>query len=502
MSSLFSLLSLLIVLALLFGMGFGLFLLARKLMQPAAGSSVQSTTAGQDNDAAALSRNSNSLRGLGNNMSIRSLAVGFIGLLMLIPLFLVSDLVRERQYLYQSVLEDIAASWGERQELHGPALAIPYVVERVHVENITGEDGKIRTVRTPRLLKRTAIALPDELNIDVAISGEYRHRGIYESLVYTAELSLTGNFKRPEIEKLDEQIKRIDWEKARLVIGISDTRAIVSSAPLQWNQESQDWAPGTQLDSISATGFHAPLALNPLLNTYEFSANLRLNGSDGFYFAPFGKNTHTQIRSAWPHPSFQGAILPSQYEVGDQGFTADWSIPHLARNYPQLWTDESKGVSPAALYTTGVRLFQPVFLYSLVERAVKYGLLFIALTFMTFIIFELTIRRRLHYVQYGLIGVALALFYLTLLSLAEHFAFAVAYFAAAGTAIGMIGLYTLAALRDAKRAGLIVLLLVGLYTLLYSILHLEDYALLMGTGLLLLVIAVLMYVTRNLQRDE
>ncbi|MEZ5450989.1 MAG: inner membrane CreD family protein [Thiolinea sp.] len=205
--------------------------------------------------------------------------------------------------------------------------------------------------------------------------------------------------------------------------------------------------------------------------------------------------------SGWPHPSFQGDLLPDTHEIGAAGFKAEWAISNLARNYPQHWQLQEQA-SPYDLnaFSTGVSLYQPASLYTTVERAVKYGILFVALTFMTFFAFEIASGLRLHVLQYGLIGTALALFYLSLLALAEHLPFQEAYRAAAAIVVGMIWLYAWAVLRSFWKGLLILLILGGLYTLLYFILQLEDYALAAGTGLLLLTTLMMMLVTRRIQR--
>jgi inner membrane protein len=236
---------------------------------------------------------------------------------------------------------------------------------------------------------------------------------------------------------------------------------------------------------------------------HKFSTNISVNGSQGIRFAPFGEITNINMKSSWPHPSFQGKILPTKNTINDNGFVSSWSIPHLARNFPQTWVISASGNSNSQYnlneFTAGVDLFEPVFLYSKVTRAVKYGILFIGLTFLTFLIFELTTQARLHYVQYGLIGIALTIFYLILLSMAEHTAFLNAYIIAALISISLITLYTGSALKNWTKAGIIFVLLSALYSVLYSLLQLEDYALLMGTILLLFVLIVLMYVTRDLR---
>jgi inner membrane protein len=226
---------------------------------------------------------------------------------------------------------------------------------------------------------------------------------------------------------------------------------------------------------------------------------MNINGSNGFYFSPFGKTTDVKVTSDWPHPSFQGNVLPDDHKVSDTGFKANWSVPHLARNYPQLWTLETQTFDLQE-FSAGVNLFDSVSLYSKITRAIKYGVLFFTLTYITFLIFELGMGRRLHIVQYGVIGLALSMFYLTLLSMAEHSGFFNAYISAAAIIIVMISLYAFAAIKNLFRTAIIGMLLVGLYSILYSLLKLEDYALMAGTALLLLILAVMMYLTRNIGR--
>lgn len=207
------------------------------------------------------------------------------------------------------------------------------------------------------------------------------------------------------------------------------------------------------------------------------------------------------ISSDWPHPSFQGNVLPEEPTINNEGFNASWSVPHLARSYPQIWTLETQNFDVQE-FTAGVNLFEADSLYSKITRAIKYGSLFFILTYITFLLFELGIGKRLHIVQYGMIGLALSMFYLTLLSLAEQTGFFTAYLSAAGIIISMISLYAYAALRSIGRTTIIAGLLTGLYFMLYSLLKLEDHALMGGTVLLLIVLAVMMFLTRNIGSDK
>lgn len=436
-----------------------------------------------------------------DSLTVRSIVIGVIALIMLIPLGMVGGVVDERNYLYQTVLEDIGNTWGRQQVLLGPVLVIPYTDKIVHQETVTDNNGHQQTIDTVVYRKHSALFLPKSLAINADLEEQFRNRGLYSSLVYTAEVKLSSQFDSPDVGSLSEHIDKIHWNKAYLTMGLSDTRAINSVSSLNWDGTEQTLSPGTQLLPLLQQGFHAKLKEFEADGTHQLELTMNINGSRGFRFAPFGETTRASITSSWPHPSFQGSVLPAQHQISGDGFHAQWEIPHLARSYPQSWTHNGAEFNLYE-FTTGVDMFEPVSLYSQLTRATKYGVLFIGLTFLTFLIFELTLQAKLHFVQYGLTGISLSLFFLVLLSLSEHIAFLKAYLAASTLTIGMITLYAAAALKSISRAVIIFVLLTSLYIVLFSLLQLEDYALLMGTGLLILVVMVLMYVTRHLDKTE
>lgn len=483
----YGILALLVLLAVIFGFVALLVFLFRKLIRPGSKTMTTEDTSGSKRPLL-----------VNQTLTIRVCIVAVIALLMLIPLAMMQSVVDERNGLYQNVLYDIANTWGGQQLLQGPMLVVPFVEKHVSKETTTDESGEEKVKTKINYVSKYAVHLPAELNIDVELSEQHRKRGIYKSLVYEADISLSGNFDKIDVNSLSDYIHRIDWDKTYLILGMSDTRAINHVSELNWNNDTVGYSPGTKLTNLISHGFHASLSsLDENTAQHNFSTKISINGSQGFRFTPFGEVTNVNMKSSWPHPSFQGMTLPTKYEINDDGFTSSWSIPHLARNFPQSWVAFSSEYNLSE-FTAGVDLFEPVFLYSKVTRAVKYGILFIGLTFLTFLIFELTTQARLHFVQYGLIGIALALFYLVLLSVAEHASFLKAYVIAACINIGLITLYTAAVLRNWSKSAMILVLLAALYTVLYSLLQLEDYALLMGTMLLLSVLIVLMYVTRNL----
>ncbi len=491
MSFIFSLISMLFLVAILIGVVLFIVFMARKIgvLTP---------------PVDAEGNQQNSLKALFSWFSSKSHSLGFrfgiiaiLVAIMTIPLEMVNEIVSERSRLYSSVVRDIANTWGHQQNISGPVLIVPYTEKFITEKVITDKDGNERKIDKTNYVQRTAIVLPEKLSIKGDLKGEHRQRSIYKSLVYHADIVLSGHFARPDIEGLSSHIDKIHWDQAWFSLGISDTRAINKVSTLRWNSVQTDFEPGTRVVSMIKNGFHAPLLVDKALSSYEFALKLNIKGSQGFYFKPFGKTTDVSLSSDWPHPSFQGNVLPDEHKISKNGFNAHWSIPHLARNYPQLWTLEVQKFDTNE-FKAGVNLFESVSLYSQITRAIKYGILFLLLTYITFLIFELGINHRLHIVQYGIIGLALSMFYLTLLSVAEHANFFKAYLAAAALIITMITLYAYAAIGTMGRTALITVLLVGLYSILYSLLNLEDYALLVGTLLLLAILGVMMYFTRNI----
>ncbi|PHS32638.1 MAG: cell envelope integrity protein CreD [Methylophaga sp.] len=447
---------------------------------------------------------------LSNSLVFRFGLIAVLVGLMNIPLSMVEDIIHERSSLHHSVLYDISNTWGQKQVVRGPALIVPYTEKIITVKVHTDTNGFERKVNKTTYKQRTAIILPEDLNIKADLISTTKKRSLYEALVYTADIKISGHFQRPNINNLSEKIDTIHWDKAWFTLGISDSQAINSISRLSWNSNNVtnqqiDFGPSTKLSKAIPHGFHAPIDLSASELTseqtnYNFSLSMNINGSEGFYFSPLGKKTNVNIVSDWPHPSFQGNVLPVKPEITTEGFDANWSVTSLARSYPQMWTVETEN-HDLNEFTAGVDLFEADSLYSKITRSIKYGSLFFILTYITFLLFELGIQKRLHLVQYGMIGLALSMFYLTLLSLAEQTSFFIAYIAAASIIISMISLYSYAALKSVSRTSLIAALLSGLYFMLYSLLKLEDHALMGGTALLLIILAVMMYLTRNIGKE-
>lgn len=449
-------------------------------------------------------RPSFSAAGLGGHSPlVRFGIVTLITLVLLIPLSLVESMVHERSSLYNSVLRDINSTWGGLQQLSGPALLIPYT-ERQTVEKQIQINNKRETVHDVVEVVSYMVVLPDTMKFAAQLLPEERQRGIYHSLVYTAHLSMHGTFGLPTKEQIDRLIPAlvaIDYANAYVVVGISHPSALREVSPLQWNGAPVIVEPGVLPFSKLESGFRAPVRLVSSTEQYTFSQNMTFNGSEGLRFTPVGQTTDITLESPWPHPSFQGRVLPVSRTVSEKGFTAQWQIPSLARSYSNLGllTQWPKSFNS---FVVGVDLHETGMLYGLVQRSVKYGILFIGLTFVAFMIFEMALKARLHPAQYGLVGLSMVVFYLVLLSLSEHIPFVWAYTSATTCTILMVALYAGTAMGHPKYGWGIGVFCVGLYTLLYALLQMEDYALLMGTALVVIMLGALMYVSRNMGKIE
>ncbi|MDL2279420.1 cell envelope integrity protein CreD [Desulfovibrio sp. OttesenSCG-928-G11] len=433
----------------------------------------------------------------------RSLFIAGLALALLVPLGFVYEIVIERSDLRRQAVNDIAGLWGQAQTINGPALIIPYVLEYDYKESVENADGKIVTeIRKGRRWEHR-LFLPANLLFESKLDPQVRHRGIYEYVVYTSSVEVSGTFRLPEPAAFGENVVRIAWESAWLALGITDLRAITGVSTLSWNgQDCAPYNPGTGLGDLLGPGFQGPVALDAADAGTEraFALSLTLNGSGGMFFTPVGETTRIRLSGDWPHPKFRGSLLPVTRSISDSDFSAEWVVPHLSRTYPQSGIVSEEDYKPGDItgFTAGVDLFEVVSLYTQVNRAVKYGLLFIGLTYTALLAFELVRRKRLHLMQYALVGLAMTVFYLVLLSLAEHTSFIAAFVAASAVCILMNSLYVAAAVRSGRQGLVVGAMLTALYLLLYTLLQMEEYALIIGTGMVLTVLGILMWLTRHL----
>lgn len=431
-------------------------------------------------------------RRLRDSVLLKLIVIGLLMLALLIPLAMVDGLVSERQARHQQAANEVAASWGLEQTLGGPVLTIPYIVR--------GKDaaGKVQT------WKMMATFLPETLLVDGRIDPERRSRGIFEVAVYRTHLSWKGSFRHPDFSVWGIDREDVLWDEAEVSLGVPDMRGLRRGVRMTWAGQGLDLAPGGAVEGMWSRGLRTPvagLAAAEAGRAYPFAFDLTLDGSRSLQILPLGKQTTVKLTAPWPDPSFVGAYLPESRRITDKGFESTWSVPYFGRSYPQQWrSSEANTVAPREALDAsafGVDLFLAVDAYQKTERSLKYSILFLLLTFLTFFLYEVFNPFSLHPLQYLMVGSALCLFYLLLLSISEHATFGLAYAVASAATVVLIGGYSAAILRGRMRALGTAAALAGLYGYLYVLLQAEDYALLLGSVGLFAILAVVMFVTRR-----
>ncbi|MFL6197840.1 MAG: cell envelope integrity protein CreD [Thermoanaerobaculia bacterium] len=427
-----------------------------------------------------------------DSVLFKMLVTGLLILALVIPLSMVRGQIRERQQRRDSVVSEVAGTWGRAQTLGGPVLTVPYLV---HSQD---EKGNVTT------WTQLAHFLPETLKVDGRLFPELRRRAIFEVAVYRADLHASGSFQRPSFTDWGIPPQDILWDAAYLSIGVSDMRGIRRNVRMVWGSQVLQLSPGGGVSSLWTTGLRVPisgLGEAPERQAYPFAFDLAIRGSQTLHFLPFGKQNTVRLRSSWPDPSFSGGYLPESRTVSPKGFEAAWSVPYFGRSYPQQWleVEQDKMAPQNAVVESefGVELYQSVDVYLKTERSVKYGVLFLVLTFLAFFLFEVFSPVSLHPMHYLLVGSALCLFYVLLLSVSEHIPFGIAYAIASAGIILLLSGYSFAILRGKGRALGMSGMMVVLYGYLYVLLQAEDYALLLGSIGLFVILALVMYLTRR-----
>jgi inner membrane protein len=429
---------------------------------------------------------------LRESVLIKVVFVGIVIVILLVPIWMIRSLVSERQGRRDTAALEVGEKWGGLQTVAGPFITIPYRVYWID------EDKVQRTGRA------YAQFLPDDMNISVEVFPEIRSRGIFNVVVYRASFRIHGNFSPLGLKQMKLPMDEIIWDEVYLSLAISDMRGIRGGVDFRWNGMQRPFEPGIIDPEIFTSGIHAvlPQFEGFIDSENRFELQLDLNGSEELYLIPAGKLNRTTVTSTWPDPSFVGAYLPAEHEIGKEGFKASWEISYLSRSYPQSWRSDGANFSTlrdsiiASEY--GANLFLSVDHYHKTLRSVKYAILFILLTFVAFFLFEIINKLRIHPFQYLLVGLAMSVFYLLLLSVSEHLQFTYTYVLAAAVTIGIIGGYAARILQQKRRSVIFALLLVLLYVCLFILLQLEDYALLLGSIIVFLVLGFVMYITRNI----
>jgi inner membrane protein len=414
------------------------------------------------------------------SLTVKLVLLGILGLFLLIPLELIKEIIRERQLNAEKVKKEISDQWSSKQIFSGPVINIP--VRTVPLEKDEKPVTKIWHI------------LPEDLDITGIIKPEIRYRGIYQSVVYDSELKIKGYFIIPSEGTLKNY--EIMWNEAYYTAGISDNRGLKGTIIMKTDSTELEAEPGVIDNDIFQSGisFKSPVLIPG--GKISMEMNLNLSGSEGLQLTPLGKSTSAHLESEWSSPSFNGSFLPVKREVDEKGFTADWEVTHLNRNFPQNWTGSAFRPLESSF---GLDLFQPVDHYQKSWRSSRYGILFIALTFLVLIFLEITRKEAIHIFHYFLVALGLILFFSLLNSLSEQLGFNAAYLISSLATILMISLFTGMLFREKKSALIVTGLLVVLYTFIFILLTLNDYAYLAGNIGLFLLLAVIMILSGRLE---
>ncbi|MBC7949049.1 MAG: cell envelope integrity protein CreD [Chitinophagaceae bacterium] len=416
-----------------------------------------------------------------SKLLIKALLIGVLALVLLIPAYFVQDLIRERQARQKEAIAEVSSKWAGNQTLTGPVLVLPY-------QEIFQEDNKILTVR------KLAYILPDKLSIQAVANPEKRYRGIYQVMLYSSDIRITGKFNSIPLQQLKIDPANVLWQEAYVCVGLSDVKGLKEEISLNWNDTAVLLSPSSVNNAVMKDAVTSGVKVEDG-KEINFSATVSINGSGQLLFTPVGKETTVALSSTWPDPSFTGGQLPD-HRITDSGFVATWKSLAHTRNFPQAWKEASYQLEASSF---GADLFIPVSGYQKTMRSVKYAILCILLTFAAFFIIETVNKKSVHPFQYALIGLALILFYTLLLSISEYTGFNTAYIIASFATVGLIAWFVKGILQSARLSSILSVVLVLMYGYIFSILQLQDYSLLLGSVGLFLTLGVIMHFSKRIQ---
>ena len=434
-------------------------------------------------------------------------------ILLLIPLKLIGNLINDRGSLYNQTIINIGNEWGKSQKIIAPVITISYTDTSINNKDSVSNASNTKAVAVVPVEKKFAI-LPEELNATIEMKDEVRQRGIYNATVYNANVKLKGYFSAKDFPEDKKVLGCVS-------IGLTDTKALIKINKFKIGDMDLEAMSGTMAAPLITNGISGQLGPehNNTMNKEKipFEIDIDFRGSRDISILPLGKKNHFEIKSNWKSPSFSG-VLPTERTIDNNGFSAVWEVSNLIRNYPQIIDINNDQFSD--FYQDGVvyneyddettysdnndentivkvALFDSVTSYTQIYRACNYGILFIGMSLVVVFIFEIVSKKAAHYVQYGVVGFSLVIFYLLLLSLSEHIGFEWSYLISSLAIVIPNSLY-ITSMTSSKKFGIgMFIFLSGIYAILFSILRMEQYALLTGSLLILAVLYAVMYLTKK-----
>ena len=436
-------------------------------------------------------------QGFFQSSTAKILMVGLLTLVLLIPLQYVKSLIFERSLRQKQVVEEINQKWGGSVYFYGPIVKVPYNT----YEETNLVDSKTKQVTVQRT-KYTDYAyfFPEDLkaNLAIQVDPDGKKRSIFKSIVYTSNMDFKGSYKMPDFSSRKIPQEDIQWDKASIIVRTNNIKGIKGAVNIDLNGKKYALEPvaNNTRDTVSTLETNA-LNIKEITSSGKaaFSMSVAHNGSEIVKIAPIGKQTQAVMTSNWHSPSFKGNFLPESKSITDKGFTANWNISYLNRPFSQ---NHFENLPDLGDYTFDTGFIMPVDQYQQSERAAKYGFLVIGLTFLVFFLIQTISKINIHIFQYTMIGLALIMFYTLLISITEHSSFLTGYLVAGASVVVMIGLYSRSIMKSVKFPVFITLSLTALYTFIYVIIQLEDYALLVGSIGLFLILGAVMYISRKI----
>ena len=439
--------------------------------------------------------------GFTQSITFKGMIVGLLILLMLIPGALIENLIWERKERSQETIKKINEKWSKPQTIMGPILVIPYSTTISESKGKTGIEYHEMFI-TPEVLDIEATLLPEE-----------RYYGIYKTILYRSDLKITGSFATMKDLKINNST--IQWGDAYLTLAVGDLRGVANKVSLMLGNKQIKAQTGTKHTDADLIFSIADSTMLENMETLDFECAINLNGSSYMDFIPMGQTTTVNLKGDWQAPSFIGSFSPT-YTIDKSGFQAKWTVLDFNRNIPSQWNDSESNTyyticsnlryqnclwseNSGTNYSFGVNLVDTVDHYQQNTRSAKYSIMFIALTFLVFFFVEIFTKKKIHPIQYLLVGLALILFYAVLLSLSEQIGFGWAYLTSSFAIIAMITSYTYSVFKTKKQVGMMTAILIFLYTFLYTVLQLEDIALLIGSIGLFIILGITMFVSKKVK---
>lgn len=447
---------------------------------------------------------------ISESITVKLASIGILMLLLLIPSQWVIFMMEERESRAESSMEEIFSKWSGRQLLSGPILVLPYEIEKKEVMEVNKQ-----LITQTNIYIEKLFVLPEELNIQANIEPTVLHRGIFDAAVYQSVIQHQVKFQLPQESKSNIKAEKILWKDAYLIYSVSDQRGISDLPAITYNNKPLQAEPSQNIGILvdkkikqefynsqpqiqaHGTGFKIPLNWEqPSDISGDISIHLNIKGSEELFFLPLGKNTIVKAKGNWANPSFDGEFLPTNREVTDSAFTADWKILHFNRAFDEFWTQPEKKLEGGEF---GLKLKIPADQYQKSIRTAKYGQLIIMLTFLALFLVEVIRKIRIHPFQYLLIAAALIIYYTLLISLSEQTGFNIAYVIASTLTIILVSFYSRTFLSTPSLTLLFAILLVSFYGFIFIIIVQQELSLLLGSFGLFLIIAAVMYFSRKIK---